>query len=483
MLKVVLVGRPNVGKSALLNRLAHRTVSIVHDQPGVTRDRISVETSYKEHLFEIVDTGGIGLFDQSVTPKEIATAVEMQTEIAMETADVILVVMDGRDGVTPLDLEIIRKLRKSGKNPWLLVNKLDRPASEDQAGEFFRMGLEPTFPVSASQGRGISELWEALLKRHKEVVEGRKVLKPEAMGPRVAIVGRPNVGKSSLTNRLAGAERVIVSDVPGTTRDAIELKVSYHKTTYFLVDTAGVRSKSKIHDNVEMYSRHSTEKSVARCDLAVLMLQSQDGATRQDREIARMILDYHKPCLILINKWDLNEQVEERREMDGDSVRVRKVKRRVVSRSEYETSLRGYVPFLDYAPMMFVSAVQGYQAQSIWKEIDRINHARKATFSTGILNRILNRAQDQVQPPMKSGKRLKIYYAIQKEGEGVPTFLLFVNHRNLWVESYGRYLANQLRQEHPLPGCPVVFHLREKGAKTDAEETGGRRPVNRGRAR
>ncbi len=469
MLRIVLVGRPNVGKSALLNRLVRRTVSIVHDQPGVTRDRISAIAHYKECAFEIVDTGGIGVFNTSMTPGDIAGAVRIQTDIAIETADVILLVMDGLEGVTPLDTEILRKLRKSGKHPWLLVNKLDLPRHEDRASEFLRLGLNPAFMVSASHGRGISELWEALWKKNEETSQA-EVVRNETAGPRVAIVGRPNVGKSSLANRLAGAERVIVSDVPGTTRDAIELTARYGKIAYCLIDTAGVRTKSKIRDNVEMYSRHGTEKTVARCDVAILMLNASDGATRQDREIARMILDYQKPCLVLVNKWDLNEKLELEHEMKKGELKVRKVKRRTISSSEYETDLRFAMPFLEYAPIKFISALQGYHAQAIWKDIDRINQARQFLFSTGILNRILNRAQERVQPPMKSGKRLKIYYATQKQNAGIPTFLLFVNHRDLWMENYGRYLAHQLREEQPLLGCPIIFQLRQKGEKVSEED-------------
>jgi len=477
MLRVVLVGRPNVGKSALLNRLVRRTVSIVHDQPGVTRDRISAIAHYKERPFEIVDTGGIGVFNELVTPKEIAQAVRMQADIAMESADVILVVADGLEGLNPLDEEIVKKLRKEGKKPWLLVNKLDTPKHEARAAEFFRMGVDPTFLVSASQSRGISELWEALFKKDQE--EASQAPTPETGSrPRIAIVGRPNVGKSSLVNRLSGAERVIVSAVPGTTRDSVELTVEHKDHGYFLIDTAGVRSKSKIHDNVEMYSRHGTEKSVARSDVAILMINAPDGATRQDLEIARMILDYNKPCLILVNKWDLNEKLETEHTSKDGKMKLRRVKRRTVSSSEYETELRYQMRFLDYAPVKFVSALQGYHAMAIWKEIDRINQARKYLFSTGELNRILKRAQDRSQPTIQKGKRLKIYYATQKQNADVPTFILFVNQRNLWVDSYGRYLEHQLREEHSLPGCPIVFHLRAKGEKEEEFEDLGKRQPN-----
>ena len=458
MFRVAIVGRPNVGKSALLNRLARRTVSIVHDQPGVTRDRITVSVERNGKEFEFVDTGGIGLFETETTPKEIASAVQMQVDIAIETADLILIVVDGLEGLRPLDQEIVAKLRKTGKKIWLIVNKLDLPRHEDRATEFFEIGVYPIFSVSASHGRGVDKLWDAMLAENKESVSEKK--EKETPSARIAIVGRPNVGKSSLTNRLLGSERVIVSDIPGTTRDSVELELEFQKKRYVLIDTAGVRQQAKIRTNVEMYSRHWTEKSISRADIVLLMLNAPEGATRQDREIAGMILEYQKPCILLVNKWDLNEVLEVKRSAKGEP--IKKVKRRLVSRSEYEKELRYRVPFLDYASIMFVSALEGYHALAIWKEIEKVEEARRATFTTGVLNRIFSRAQERVQPPMKQGKRLKIYYVTQKAGAPVPTFLLFVNQRRFWVDQYGRYLQNQLRLENPMVGCPIVFELRER---------------------
>lgn len=453
-----------MGKSALLNCLARRTVSIVHDQPGVTRDRIAASVERDGRHFELVDTGGIGMFETEVTPKEIADAVQLQVQVAIETADLVLIVTDGIEGLRPLDEEIVSKLRRSKKKLWLLVNKLDIPKHESRAAEFYKLGIEPLFPVSASHACGIGELWEALEREAGDKVPGGGLgdANDFAALPKLAVVGRPNVGKSSLVNRLLGAERVIVSEIPGTTRDSVELGVEFSGKHYCLIDTAGIRNKSRIRTNVEMYSRHWTEKSIAKADIVLLMLSAPEGPTRQDREIAGMIAEHQKPCMLLVNKWDLNEKLETRRSMVGGEEKIRRQMRRTVSRSEYEGYLRKVMPFLDYAPVMFVSALEGYYALKIWREIGMVAAACKTVFTTGVLNRIIARVQERVQPPMKQGRRLKIYYATQRLSAQTPTFMMFINHRDLWVESYGRYLASQLREENPLTGCPIVFQLREK---------------------
>jgi GTP-binding protein len=482
MKRVVIVGRPNVGKSALLNRLAGRSVAIVHDQPGVTRDRIRATVERNSRSYEFIDTGGIGLFETAATPRVIARAVENQVQAAIAAADIILMVVDGLEGLRPLDEEIASMLRKGGKPTWLVVNKLDLARHEDGATEFAQLGMQPVFHISAAHGRGIESLWDALEARNTATEAD---LLPQKVGrftpiaahaanplPRIAVVGRPNVGKSSLINRLVGDERLIVSEVPGTTRDSIDLEVELHGRPYVLTDTAGIRQKRKIRSSVEMYSRHWTERSIQGCDIALLMLDAVDGPTRQDREIAGLILQYHKPCIILVNKWDLNETREPSRGKTSA--------RRIVSRSEYEKCLRGSLPFLDYAPVLFISALQGYHASIIWKLIEEINAARRTRFTTGALNRTFTRAQDRLPPPMRHGLRLKIYYATQKVGMATPTFVLFINQARFWVNSYERYLMNQLRRENPLTGCPIVFELREHQARIERQRT---EPVNKGTAR
>jgi GTPase len=483
MLRIAIVGRPNVGKSALLNRMARRTVSIVHDQPGVTRDRVHATVDREGEKFEFVDTGGIGLFETETTPKVIADAVQMQVEIAIQSSDLILMVADGLEGPRPLDQEIARRLRKSGKPFWLLVNKLDLGSHEAKAVEFSQMGVDPIHYVSASHGRGIPELWEALVERARlqpKGAEGEEKPGDSRNMPSIAVIGRPNVGKSSLVNRLLGLERVIVSEVPGTTRDSVELEVAFNKKYYRLIDTAGIRHKTKIRTNVEMYSWHWTEKSIARCDIALLMLSALEGATRQDREIAGLIQEYQKPCIIMVNKWDLNETVEYRPYSESGKRQATRVKRRLTSRSEYEAELRYQMPFLDYAPVMFISALEGYHALNVWKTIGRVTEARNTTFTTGVLNRVFSRAQERVQAPMQQGRRLKIYYVTQKISAPVPTFMVFINQKKLWVESYGRYLINQLREENPMMGCPIIFELREHTMRHEPTE---RKIISRSRGR
>lgn len=477
MQRIVIVGRPNVGKSALLNRLAGRAASIVHDQPGVTRDRVRVVVERQGRPFELIDTGGIGFFDSATTTREIAHAVGRQVQAAIASADVILMVVDGLEGLRPLDEEVAAMLRKHARPTWLIINKLDLSQHDEGAAEFAQLGMSPSFEISAAHGRGIPALWDALAQQGPSAAEQPL---PEKVGrftalashaanpvPRIAVVGRPNVGKSSLVNRLLDDERLIVSKTPGTTRDSVDLEVQFQGQPYVLTDTAGIRQKRKIHASVEMYSRHWAERSIMGSDVVLLVLDALDGPTRQDREIAGLILEHRRPCILLVNKWDLNEVRETvpTRRSEG-----RSVTRHLVSRSEYEKGLRAAMPFLDYAPVLFISALQGYQTVAIWQLIAQVGEARRSRFTTGVLNRIFARAQDRLQPPMRQGRRLKIYYATQKVGMSAPTFFLSINQERLWVDSYARYLMNQLRKENPLTGCPILFELREHQQRPDLEK-------------
>ncbi|MDD2708486.1 MAG: ribosome biogenesis GTPase Der [Verrucomicrobiae bacterium] len=480
MKHVVIVGRPNVGKSALLNRLVGRAISIVHDQPGITRDRISATVTRQGHRFEFVDTGGIGLFHEETTPKVIAQEVEMQVDIAAASADIILMVVDGLNGITSLDQDVAAKLHKNGKPAWLVINKLDLPRHEERATDFYRLGITPVFLVSAAHGRGIDSLWQALeAEAAKEAPD--ETLSVRVVGrytpltsraanptPRLTVIGRPNVGKSSLVNQLLGAERVIVSEIPGTTRDSVDLAIEARGRKYILTDTAGLRHKRKIKTHVEMYSRHWAEKSIARSDMVLLVLDAKDGPTRHDHEIASLILEHQKPCVLVVNKWDLNEvkKTVTRMATPDKEAFSRQVNRRVTSQSEYTKALLEHMPFLDYAPVLYTSALQGYRIADVWKAVDQVCQARRFRFTTGVLNRVIARAQERVQPPMRQGKRLKIYYVTQKTGANTPTFMAFINRKDLWVESYGRYLVNQLRKENPLVGCPILFELREHEQQT-----------------
>ncbi|MCC7517565.1 MAG: ribosome biogenesis GTPase Der [Verrucomicrobiae bacterium] len=461
-LRVAIVGRPNVGKSALFNRLVRRHLAIVHDQPGVTRDRVA-ETVWREGLaFEFVDTGGFGLREAPETSREIAEAVRRQAEAAIASSDVLLFVVDGQTGLEPLDQEVAARLRKSGKRVWLGVNKLDQTKHDARATEFHELGFETMFLLSATHGRGVSSLWNALAEAAAGNGPETAAASVEERPPRVAVVGRPNVGKSSLVNRLLGEERVIVSETPGTTRDAVDLEVAVGERRYVLVDTAGVRHKRRIHTHVEMWSRHRAEKSVARAQVALLLISAPDGPTRQDCEIASIIAERRKPCLLIVNKWDLNESLEKKAPTEEGRSGVRTVRRRAVPKSEYEKALRARMPFLEHAPVIFVSALEGYHAPQIWRWVATVLEQSRRRLTTGALNRVIGRAQERRQPPMRQGKRLKIYYAVQKADASVPTFVLFVNQRRLWQESYGRYLANRIREVEPLTGCPIIFELREK---------------------
>lgn len=476
-LRVAIVGRPNVGKSALFNRLVQRLVAIVHDMPGVTRDRVSETVRREGRVYEFVDTGGIGLRETPDTPQDIAGAVQLQAEAAIVSADILLFVVDGQVGLEPLDREVASRLRKSGKTVWLGVNKLDHTKHDVRAAEFHELGFGSMFLLSATHGRGMSGLWSAI---EDAAVEQGKGVEEAAAGERpsrVAVVGRPNVGKSSLVNRLLGEDRLIVSETPGTTRDSVDLEVAVGERRFVLVDTAGVRHKRRIHTHVEMWSRHRTEKSIARAQVVLLLISAPDGPTRQDCEIASIIAEHRKPCILIVNKWDLNENLESRIPTSEGERGGRRV-RRAVPQSEYEKALRARMPFLDHAPVLFVSALEGYHAPRIWRLVATVLDQAGRRFTTGVLNRVVGRAQEQVQSPMRHGKRLKIYYAVQKADAPVPTFVLFVNERKFWMESWGRYLANRLREEESLTGCPIVFEMRERFSRKGPASAGA--PLDEG---
>jgi len=468
-LRVAIVGRPNVGKSSLFNRLVQRHEAIVHDAPGVTRDRLARTVTKNARAFEFVDTGGIGLSATAETPAEIADAVQLQAEAAIASAEILLFVVDGQAGLEPLDREVAGRLRKSGKKVWLGVNKLDLARHDARAAEFHELGFGTMFLLSATHGRGMPGLWSALMDAAAEI--GAEAEAEGERPPRIAVVGRPNVGKSSLVNRLLGEDRVIVSETPGTTRDSVDLEVVAGDRRYVLVDTAGVRHKRRIHTHVEMWSRHRAEKSIARAQVALLLISAPDGPTRQDCEIASILAEHRKPCILIINKWDLNERLEAGVAEDGTGKSPRRVRRRAVARSEYEKALRARMPFLDHAPLLFVSALEGYHAPRIWRLVATVIEQAQRRFTTGVLNRVIRRAQERVPPPMRHGKRLKIYYAVQKTEVSAPTFVLFVNQRKLWTESWGRYLAGRLREAEPLTGCPIVFELRERFSRADPAGT------------
>jgi GTP-binding protein len=459
LVRVAIVGRPNVGKSALFNRMVGRRVAIVHDKPGVTRDRIAAQVERDGRLYEFLDTGGIGLAEEGAA-QGIPDAVRFQADLGVSVADVVFFVVDAQEGLVPLDREVADQLRKFSKPVWLLVNKMDHEKHEDLDAEFMALGLEPEFPVSAVHGRGIDPIWNQL----REVAAGG-MAGPDAdlsMGAtRLAVVGRPNVGKSTLINRLLGAERVIVSNVPGTTRDAVDIPMQVEGQSYVLIDTAGIRHQRRLDSSVEVFSKMRSEQSIKRCDIAVIVIDPLLGMTRQDKMIAGFVQEQKKPCMIVVNKWDLNEE------------KVGGRRRRTSSKSEFEANVRREAHFLDYAPILFTSALQGYRAENLWGWISKIDRARRKQIATGPLNRIFTRAAAKLPAPIRGGKRLKIYYVIQRPEASVPTFVLFVNSKRVFDESYGRFLRNSLREEEEYLGCPIIFELREKGREKRPSERKG----------
>ncbi|HUF60499.1 MAG TPA: ribosome biogenesis GTPase Der [Verrucomicrobiales bacterium] len=475
-----VVGRPNVGKSALFNRLAGRRVAIVHDEPGVTRDRIMAPARGSRIPVMLVDTGGIG----SSLDDGFAAQVAAEAEIAVETADLILLVVDGKDGMTPVDQSIGRLLRKAGKPVVLVVNKIDEAKHEGRADDFAALGFADPVRVSAEHGRGC----EALLRR----MEKEFALLPERLAEageegerqiplRLALLGRPNAGKSSLVNAILGRARTLVSETPGTTRDAVDIACEVLGRPYVLIDTAGIRRRMKMDSPVEVFSVMRAEKSVHRSDVCALVLDSVRGVAHQDRRIARTILAAGKPCLMVATKFDLYHPGAPYRE------RV----------AQLEEEVRRELFFLSYAPFVAVSAKQGDQMSRIFHGIDRIRKASAREITTGVLNRTLAQALAENPPPMRKGKRLKILYAAaarsaERRPAPVPHFILFVNDASLWTDDYRRYVEGRLRERNPFPGLPIRFSVRgrpprETGKRSRASPSvvsgvrnaGSRRPKTR----
>jgi GTP-binding protein len=464
--RVAIVGRPNVGKSALFNRMVGRRIAIVHDKPGVTRDRIASQVERDGRVYEFIDTGGIGLPEEGAS-KGIPEAVRLQADLGVRIADVVFFVVDAQEGLVPLDRQLALELRRAAKPVWLLVNKVDHEKHEGYDIEFSALGFDPEFAVSAVHGLGFSGVWEELGKVEAggDAPEDRDIAR---RATKLAVVGRPNVGKSTLINRLLGAERVIVSETAGTTRDAVDVPIEAGGRHYVLIDTAGIRHQRRLSSSVEVFGKMRSQESIKRCNIAVIVIDAIAGVTRQDKMIGGFIQESGKPCMIVVNKWDLNEE-----KIDGR-------RRRTLSRSEYEKNLRIEVPFLEYAPVLFTSALQGYRAENLWQWIGKIDHARRCQLATGPLNRIFTRAQAKLPAPIRGGRRLKIYYAIQKPGAPVPTFVLFINEHKLMDESYGRYLRHSIRKEEDFLGCPILFEFREKHREGRGKERGKKRE-DRGR--
>ncbi len=444
---VAIVGRPNVGKSALFNRLAGRKISIVHDQPGVTRDRISTKCKLGNAPFTLFDTGGIG----SNVDASFSEQVHAEVAIAIETSDVLLFVVDGQAGLNPLDLELAQQLRRVGKPVILVVNKIDVEKHAPNAVEFSRMGFENHIAVSAEHNRAIEPLvaWiERLLPPHQ-------FEEPATQQPvKIAIVGRPNVGKSSLTNAFLNDKRTLVSDISGTTRDAIDIPYERHGNPYILIDTAGIRPRTKVDNSVEVFSAMRSESSIRRADICLLVLDASMGVTAQDKKIAGMIQEARKPCVVAINKWDLVKDKTE----DKDAL------------NEFLEDIRSELFFLDYAPVLLASAKTGAEMTRIFKTIERIRNESNNRIGTGVLNRLLTTLMTAHPSPLQSGRRFKVLYATHADARTrspipIPEIVFFCNDEKLLTDTYRRYIENKIREVTPYTGLPLLFHLRAREPK------------------
>jgi len=448
---VAIVGRPNVGKSALFNRLAKRRIAIVHDQPGITRDRIAAPCMATTHPCTIVDTGGIG----STLDDGFAEQVTLEADIALETADLILFVVDAQEGLTTIDEALAQKLRKAKSTVLLVINKVDHEKHDHTQTEMTRLGLGNGLEISAEHGRGMSNLTE-VIDEHLAPLAGEieeVVAEAEESGIRLAIVGKPNAGKSSLVNAIVQSDRTIVSEIAGTTRDAIDLPYQFKDEKFTLVDTAGLRPRTKRDESVEVFSAMRTERAIRRSDICLLVVDLAAGVSAQDRKIAQLILKEKKPCLIVLNKFDLFHP--------GAPMKERQ--------KEAEEQVRRELFFLHYAPFACVSAKEGTAIAQVLTKVISIKRSAQDVPTTGTLNRMLQMAFE-VNPPPSAGKgtrRLKLYYATTATNERyltipVPTFVLFVNDKSLSTQSYEQYLSNRLREVHPAPGIPVVFSIRSR---------------------
>ncbi len=435
---VAIVGRPNVGKSMLFNRLVGQRLSIVEDTPGVTRDRLYAQCEWCGRTFDMVDTGGI----EPTTDSEILLFMREQARIAIDAATVIVLVTDIRTGVTAADKDVANMLLRSKKPVVLAVNKADSTGATDPAlYEFYSLGLGDPIAVSAVHGHGTGDLLDECMKYFPEEDEEKE----EDDRIKVAVIGKPNVGKSSLVNHILGQKRVIVSDMAGTTRDAVDSDFENEHGKYVFIDTAGIRRKSKVDERVEKFSVMRAQLAIERADVCLIMIDARDGVTDQDTKIAGLAHEAGKASIIVVNKWDLVEKET------GTMEKMRKDVMRDLS-------------FMSYAPILFISAMTGQRTERIFELINFVNEQSNMRITTGMLNNVLADAQARVQPPTDKGRRLKIYYMTQT-GIKPPNFVIFCNSRELFHFSYQRYIENQIRAVFGLEGTPVRMVIRQKGDK------------------
>lgn len=435
---VAIVGRPNVGKSMLFNKLVGKRLSIVEDTPGVTRDRLYAEAEWRNRSFDLVDTGGI----EPASDSEILQFMRKQAEIAIDHATVIIFLCDIKTGITASDQEVANMLLRSGRPVVLAVNKMDNiGATNPDIYEFYNLGLGDPHPVSAVHGHGTGDLLDACFEYFPPQQEEEE--EDDVIG--VAIIGKPNVGKSSLVNKILGEERVIVSNVAGTTRDAVDSYFENETGKYLLIDTAGMRKKSKVDDRIEKFSVLRATMAIERADVCLIMIDANEGVTEQDTKVAGLAHEAGKACIIVVNKWDEIEK-------DGKTMdRMREAVRRDLA-------------YMTYAPILFISALTGQRVPRLFELIQYVNSQHAMRITTGMLNNVLADATNRVQPPSDKGRRLKIYYMTQT-GVRPPHFVVFCNDAQLFHFSYLRYIENQIRSTFGLEGTPLRFTIRQKGDK------------------
>jgi len=446
---VAIVGRPNVGKSALFNRLIGRRTAIVHDQPGITRDRISAVCTRGTQPFVVWDTGGIAGAGES----ELAVQVRHAVQEAIHNSDVLFFLVDAKDGLAPLDQELARMLRKSHKPVVLVINKIDTEKHETLAIDFASLGFPQNVSISAAHGRGISELLQTIDQLLPSPLAASEI-KPQTSNIKplsIAIIGRPNVGKSSLINSILRSERAIVSELPGTTRDSVDISYERRGQKFLFIDTAGIRRRGKQSSSVEVFSVMRAERSIRRADLCILIVDLTMGVTAQDKRIAGLIQKAGQAAIVVLNKWDL--------------IKPKRGEKQTIAQLVDETRARIF--FLDYAPVLVASALTGENVQKLFALIENLRTATQQRIGTGVLNRLLRAAFAANPPPMISGRRLKLFYAAQASGKQdrplqPPEFVLFVNEPRLLPETYRRYLEACIRKAQPYPGLPIILTLRPR---------------------
>ena len=438
---VAIVGRPNVGKSAIFNRICRRRIALVFDRPGVTRDRLVADADWEGRPFVLIDTGGLGLEDGA----GLQEAVEREADLAIASADRVLLVVDGKEGLHVLDTEVAKRLRKAGQKVTLVINKMDPGYSKGVLSEFKKLGFGDGFQVSAEHGLGFGDLMSEIGQKWPE--EDRQ--KDERT--RIAVVGRPNAGKSSLVNAWVGTDRTMVAPIAGTTRDAVDVPAEIDGEEVLFIDTAGLRQKRRVEDPLEKIMGGRTAHAIDRCHLAILAVDSVLGVGLVEKKVAGLIQKAQRPCIVAITKWDLASQGGEKTQ--GPSFR-----------KEYEAALRKALFFLPDVPMVFVSSVKKSGLDQLSEAVTMMRKARSIKIGTGELNRILSRATESRSTPVKGGKKLRIYYATQIEGP-LPTLVGFVNHPGVMSEAYERFLSNRIREHFQLGGCPLRWRWRGRDKK------------------